>query len=122
MTAAQVAKAMTAAGFSVRLWRDTRIYVHGYGCDITASIEPLEGATLDAARIDIKTSWRSPHATLRCKGVKHALLVDLFDAGLLAAPPPDHWRQVRVEDRPRIKRITLTTSSIVETMPWPFDG
>lgn len=121
MNAAAFAQVMTAAGFRVRLWRDTRIYVYGYGRDITACVEPVDAETLDRARIEVTTNWRSAHATLRCKGVKHALLSDLFEAGLMAAPPPDHWREVRIEERPRIKRVVSSTpSKDADVMSWPF--
>jgi hypothetical protein len=121
MNAVDLAARLTAAGFKVRLWRDRRVYIQGYGRDIRAYIEPGASTTLDDARIDITTSWRSHHATMHCKGVKHALLSDLFDAGLLDTPPPDHWRLVRIEDRPRIKRVvTLVPSQDADAMPWPF--
>lgn len=106
MNAERLANFLEAHGLRVKLWRERRVYVFGYGRDVSCAIEPIPGEpTLDRARILVTSNWRSPHVGLRCKGVKHALLQDLFGLGLLSAAPPDDWRRVQLDDRPAVPRL-----------------
>lgn len=100
----RLAAKMAAFGFRVRCWKSRRVYVQGYGRDVTAYIEPSDASatTADASRIIVSSNWRSPHAGLRCKGIKHALLRDLYAVGLLSERPPDDWKQVSLDDPPRL--------------------
>lgn len=109
--------ALRTAGFQVRCWRDKRLYLIGYGRDIQAWIEH-DDARIDADALRISTTWRSRHAAARCKSVKHAILCDLYAAGLLAKAPPDHWRDLSLPSR---TPATRTPVAAIETMPWPFD-
>ncbi|MFZ4602984.1 MAG: hypothetical protein ACOYM8_11050 [Caulobacterales bacterium] len=100
--AAQLAAIMTACGFSVRVWRDARVYLNGYGRDVRAYLEPR---TLDPqapaadAKLVVSSTWQAPRYNgLRCKGVKHAILKDLWTAQLISAPPPERWQDVTLAD------------------------
>lgn len=100
-----LAGALKYCGFECRVWRDQRVYLHGYGRDITAYLEPFgdEGLALaDGARLDVRSNWQAAkHNGLRCKGVKHAILKDLWAARLVTTPPPEKWQDVMlVEPRP----------------------
>jgi hypothetical protein len=119
MTLAMLAQRLTAAGFSVRPWRDQRLYLAGYGPCIKAYLEPPKapGAKpCDGARLVVQSSWSSKHSALHAKGVKHAVLQDLFAAGLLSAPPPSRWQDVPLDDRPQLRRI-ISASAEDESAP-----
>lgn len=108
MNAARLAAFLEARGFRVRLWQERRVYVSGYGKDISCAIEPVAGdRTLDKAVITVRSTWRSPHAGLRCKGVKHTLLWDLYALGLLTETPPRDWQAVKMDERPVVTRVIL---------------
>lgn len=102
-SATELASIMTACGFTVRLWRDQRVYLADYGRDITAYLEPqpiLPMCPADGARLDVRSSWRSERYNgLRCKGVKHAILKDLWAAQLISTKPPADWKDVPLTDK-----------------------
>lgn len=100
-----LAEALTYCGFQLRVWRDQRVYLQGYGRDITAYLEPraCDGQRLaDGARLDVRSNWQAAkHNGLRCKGVKHSILKDLWAARLISEPPPEKWQDVMLsEPRP----------------------
>jgi len=102
---------LSACGFNARLWKGSRIYLSGYGKDIKAYLQ--EGALrgplpADGYELTISSTWRMPQYNgLRCKGVKHAMLEDLFAARLISAPPPARWQDVDIHAplavRPKVK-------------------
>lgn len=101
--ASDLARILAACGFAVRLWRSQRIYLSGYGRDISAYLEP--GADLgprpcDGVRLEVRSNWQAARYNgLRCKGVKHAILHDLWTARLLSESPPARWQDVTLCDR-----------------------
>lgn len=106
---AHIVELMRCCGFHVRVWRAARIYIEGYGRDISAYLEPpIEpgAAPLDHCPLIVRSNWRAPnHNGLRCKGVKHAMLTDLYRAELISEPPPAHWRDVPLDARETTRSI-----------------
>lgn len=108
MSLAELAEHMVRGGFRAKLYAGNRIYIAGYGRDISAWLTPPASPTASIASLGsadglflhVRSSWRSPHNGLRCKGVKHAILTDLHAAGFLSSPPPGDWRRVAL-DEPR---------------------
>jgi hypothetical protein len=100
MTPDELALILIANGFRAKVYRETRIYLGGYGRDISAWLEKETSGALpaDGSVLHVRSSWRSQHNALRCKGVKHAILLDLHAAGLLSVAPPDDWRRVTLEE------------------------
>ena len=102
---------MSACGFNVRLYRDRRLYISGYGRDIKAYLEPCDHngpLPADGYALHVASTWRAPQFNgLRCKGVKHAILEDLFAARLISTAPPTKWQEVELDTaqgkRPTIK-------------------
>lgn len=120
MSILSLAQRMIASGFNVRPWREKRLYLSGYGPCIKVYIEPACAAGLkpcDGARIVVTSSWASQRAALHAKGVKHAVLQDLYKAGLLSAPPPDRWQDVALDDRPRPRPAIVDTSMGESELP-----
>jgi len=116
----ELAAALAYCGFNVRRWKGERLYLSGYGRDISAYLEtaaPPGPAPADGYRLVVTSSWRAPrHNGLRCKGVKHALLCDLFAAGLIGAPPPPSWQDVILDapqsERPAIRRYAAKAAAL----------
>lgn len=115
-----IVELMRRCGFHVRAWREARIYIDGYGRDISAYLEPPSepgAAPLDNCPLIVRSNWRAPnHNGLRCKGVKHQMLTDLFKAELILTPPPDDWRHVLLDDRAgkhRVIRPLSQTESVI---------
>lgn len=108
MSLAELAEHLVRGGFRAKLYGVNRIYIAGYGRDISAWLtSPTSQApsvaspsSADGLFLYVSSSWRSPHNGLRCKGVKHAILTDLHAAGFLSSPPPGDWRRVML-DEPR---------------------
>jgi hypothetical protein len=96
-----LAAILSACGLSVRLWKGQRLYLSGYGRDIKAYLTPQGGGgplPADSYALTVTSSWNMPRYNgLRCKGVKHAILEDLYLAGVISAPPPADWKQVALE-------------------------
>ncbi|MBL8558141.1 MAG: hypothetical protein JNM47_05435 [Hyphomonadaceae bacterium] len=95
-----LAAILSACGLTVRLWKGQRLYLSGYGRDIKAYLAPQGDGPLpaDGYALTVTSSWNMPRYNgLRCKGVKHAILEDLFLAGVISAPPPADWKQVQLE-------------------------
>jgi hypothetical protein len=101
MSPDECAAALLAAGFRAKRYGEARIYIGGYGRDISAWLESDAAGVLpvDGATLHVRSSWRSPHNALRCKGVKHAILSDLHAAGLASVAPPEDWRQIRLDEQ-----------------------
>lgn len=101
---------LASCGFDVRAWRSKRLYLHSYGRDIKAWLEPgsvQPGLPADGWRLFVTSTWRASRQNgLRCKGVKHAILRDLFAAGLISAPPPERWQDV-VLDAPLSEKAAI---------------
>lgn len=116
----QIADLMRRCGFQVRAWRGTRLYIDGYGRDISAYLAPpIEpgAAPLDHCPLIVRSNWRAPnHNGLRCKGVKHAMLSDLYRAELISVPPPAHWRDVPLDTR-EAKRSIRPLSEVAVSEP-----
>lgn len=116
----QIADLMHRCGFHVRAWRGARLYIDGYGRDISAYLEPpIEpgAAPLDHCPLIVRSNWRAPnHNGLRCKGVKHAMLTDLYRAELISDPPPAHWRDVPLDTR-EAKRSIRPLSEVAVSEP-----
>lgn len=97
----ELASILSACGLSVRLWKGQRLYLSGYGRDIKAYLSPQSGdgpLPADGYALTVTSSWNMPRYNgLRCKGVKHAILEDLFLAGVISTPPPADWKQVALE-------------------------
>lgn len=113
---AETAALMTRCGFTVRPWR-SRLYLDGYGRDISAYVEmALEpgAAPLDGAMLTVVSNWRSRHNGLRCKGVKHAILSDLYRAELVSEAPPAHWRDVPLERAKETRPIVRALSELAD--------
>lgn len=122
MSARTLAARLEACGLRVSVWRDKRVYLHGYyGRDIRAYVEPLaDQSNADGAHIVVESNWRSPQQSLRCKSVKHAILSDLYTAGVLSSPPPADWRAVTLEERPRTAPLLASASARAEEeFVWP---
>lgn len=92
---------LSACGFNVRLYRGGRLYISGYGKDIKAYLHegPILGPLpADGYALSVSSTWRAAQYNgLRCKGVKHAILEDLYTARLITAPPPRRWQDVELE-------------------------
>lgn len=103
-----LAAIMTSCGFSVRVWRGQRVYLDGYGRDINAYLAPLDldsAFPADKAKLVVRSSWQAHRYNgLRCKGVKHAIWKDLFQACLVSAPPPERWQDVPLADDAPVAR------------------
>lgn len=116
----QITDLMRRCGFYVRAWRGARLYIDGYGRDISAYLEPpIEpgAAPLDNCALIVRSNWRAPnHNGLRCKGVKHAMLTDLYRAELISEPPPAHWRDVQLDTR-EAKRSIRPLSEVAVSEP-----
>lgn len=101
---------MSACGFNVRLYRDSRVYISGYGRDIKAYLAPCDGVgplPADGYALHVASSWRAPQFNgLRCKGIKHAILEDLYTARLITLAPPAKWQEVEL-DASHGKRPTI---------------
>lgn len=101
---------LVACGFRVRLWKAKRLYLSGYGRDVRAYLEADTSAgpsPADGYRLVVSSSWKvHQYNGLRCKGVKHAILEDLYVAGLLSKPPPARWQDV-VLDAPQAARPAI---------------
>lgn len=121
---------LRACGFDASSWRGQRIYIRGYGRDIKAWLSPGPDAggslPVDAFRLIVTSTWRAAlHNGLRCKGVKHAILCDLYAAGLMSAAPPARWQDVVLDTphavRPPISRYDggCEAGSSVSTMRFP---
>lgn len=97
----ELASILSVCGLSVRLWKGQRLYLSGYGRDIKAYLAPQGGdgpLPADSYALTVTSSWNMPRYNgLRCKGVKHAILEDLFLAGVISTPPPADWKQVALE-------------------------
>ena len=125
-TVDDLTRALTYCGFHVRPWKGERVYLAGYGRDIKAYLTPdaTKGVLpADGWHLTVTSSWRMPRYNgLRCKGVKHAILTDLFVAGLISAPPPPRWQDVDLEAplsrRPTIKRFDPEAPPAL-TVLWP---
>lgn len=87
-----------------------RLYISGYGRDIKAYLCIAdEGGPLpaDGCSLVVTSNWSAPRYNgLRCKGVKHAILEDLFAARLISTPPPLRWQDVEL-DAPQAKRPVI---------------
>jgi hypothetical protein len=105
----ELARILTGCGFDARVWRGQRVYLGGYGRDITAFFEPrtlCPEHPADGVRLDVRSSWQAARYNgLRCKGVKHAILKDLWRACLLSAPPPDRWQDVPLTEAPLVRPV-----------------
>lgn len=103
----ELARILIACGFDARAWRGQRIYLGGYGRDITAYLEPRDLSAefpADGARLDVRSSWQAARYNgLRCKGVKHEILKDLWRARLISSPPPERWQDVSLADAPVVR-------------------
>lgn len=101
---------LSACGLSVRLWKGQRLYLSGYGRDIKAYLHPSAARgplPADGYALVVMSNWNMPRYNgLRCKGVKHAILEDLFLAGVISSPPPRDWRQVEL-DAPQAARPAI---------------
>lgn len=98
----ELARILIACGFDARVWRGQRVYLGGYGRDISAYLEPRGLSAefpADGARLDVRSSWQAARYNgLRCKGVKHEILKDLWRARLISTPPPERWQDVSLAD------------------------
>jgi hypothetical protein len=101
---------LSACGFSVRTWKGQRLYLSGYGRDIKAYLHPATPhgpLPADGFALVVTSSWNMPRYNgLRCKGVKHAILEDLFLAGVISTSPPPDWKQVTL-DAPHAARPAI---------------
>ena len=103
---------LSACGFSSRLWKGQRLYISGYGRDIKAYLQPdkMRGPLpADGYSLSVTSNWSAPRFNgLRCKGVMHAILQDLYRAGLISQEPPHRWQDVELGtgqgSRPVIQR------------------
>lgn len=119
MIAAALANLLEARGFQVRVWKEKRVYIDGYGHDIRAFIEPSPAdhdGCIDRAIIDVRSTWRSPLAGMRAKGVKHELLMDLYRSGFLTKAPPENWKDVTLD-----RRVVHPRLEPPAEQPLPFD-
>lgn len=109
MTPLQIAETLMKLGFQAKPYGATKIYLSGYGRDVSAYIDVAGDATgprlADGRTLTVTSKWRSPQNALRCKGVKHAIMVDLYNADLLTARPPEHWRDVVLDETPKPVRV-----------------
>lgn len=103
-----LAQELRECGIPAKVWNEGKLFIDGYGrqLKISVSLSELGPRPLDHATITVTTSWKSTKAGLYCKGVKHALLVDLYLAGFTSTSPPDDWRKVVLDERPKVRVIT----------------
>lgn len=111
-------------GVTVTLWRGKRVYLSGYGRDINAWIEPRDRLPTDArpadgALIQVTSTWKSTRNALHCKGIKHMILHDLYNAGLLTHRPPEIWQKVALEDRRPVTVHVPSSARDEEPFVWP---
>ena len=95
--------ALVKAGFDAKIWKDQRIYFNGQGRDIKAFIqldepmEPLDDSVtlLSGCALKVFSDCEQDRKWLanRAKQVKHALMVQMFDAGI-ATQPCERWQDV----------------------------
>jgi hypothetical protein len=101
---------LSACGFNARLYKGGRIYISGYGKDIKACLVagPISGPLpADGYALSVSSSWRAAQYNgLRCKGVKHAILEDLYAARLISMAPPARWQDVSL-DAPHARRPAI---------------
>ena len=102
------AERLCACGFQARASRsakgEERIYLSGYGRDITAMLritaEVFAGSIphFAPAQLIVTSSWKRGTLlnTQRCKGVKHAIWKDLHTAGVMPERPPERWIDVSI--------------------------
>lgn len=114
MTIEALAQELRECGIPAKVWNDGKLFIDGYGrqLKISVSISEFGARPLDHATITVTTSWKSTKAGLYCKGVKHALLVDLHLAGFISHAPPDDWRKVVLDERPKIRVVTRRTEDV----------
>jgi hypothetical protein len=102
-------EALVYCGFRVRRWKGERLYLGGYGRDISAYLEPDCGggpSPADGYRLVVTSSWRAARYNgLRCKGVKHAIWGDLYRAALVSAPPPVDWQGVTLDEASAVRPL-----------------
>lgn len=83
--------AMNAAGLTTKAWKGTRIYVNGYGRDISAYItidepesEAVEGRLFDGCALRVYSNCDSQSGAWRAnraKQVKHDIMTTLYADG-----------------------------------------
>lgn len=102
--ASLLAAIMRECGFDAGAWKGERVYLSGYGAAIRAYLTipslPLDRAgapPCDGASLIVTSFWKSTKSGLHAKGVKHAILMDLYAAGLISEAPPARWQDVSLE-------------------------
>lgn len=113
--ASSLAAVLTRCGFDVESWKGERVYVSGYGAAVRAYLTvpslphcatQLSGARpCDGATLVVTSFWKSTKSGLHAKGVKHAILCDLYKAGLISERPPERWQDVALEGAQGAKRV-----------------
>jgi len=106
-----LADVLRRCGFDAEAWKGERIYLSGYGSAVRAyltvpSLTHAERARpCDGATVVVTSFWKSTKSGLHAKGVKHAILCDLFKAGLISEQPPERWQDVTLAAVPGAKRV-----------------
>lgn len=99
--------ALNASGFTAKAWKDQRIYLNGYGKDISAYITldtptdaAVDGRLFDGCALKVYSNAEQSGAWLvnRRKQVKHQIMVQLYDDGQGVTgyfeAPTDDWQKV----------------------------
>lgn len=122
----ELADILSACGLSVRLWKGQRLYLSGYGRDIKAYLAPRSGGgplPADSYALTVTSSWNMPRYNgLRCKGVKHAILEDLFLAGVISTPPPADWKQVELEAPHAVRNSIIPHASALPKVAHAYEA
>lgn len=114
--AASLAAVLTRCGFDAETWKGERVYVSGYGAAVRAYLtvpslphcapaSPSVARPCDGAALVVTSFWKSTKSGLHAKGVKHAILCDLYKAGLISERPPERWQDVALEGAQGAKRV-----------------
>jgi hypothetical protein len=104
---AALAEQLTEAGFDVKIWRDQRIYLNGYGRDIKAFIR-FDHPTIPAAEcddelglwagagLDVRSDANQTQQWLtnRAKQVKHSIMERLVEMEVYPGPICERWQDV----------------------------
>jgi hypothetical protein len=102
-----LAARLNEAGFKACIWKASRIYLNGYGRDMKCCImfdDPdADAATLtgpmglfDGAALKVYSNADQSHAWLvnRAKQVKHVIMLQLEEAGVITGPVCETWQEV----------------------------
>lgn len=119
--ASLLAATLLQCGLDAEAWKGERVYLSGYGTAVRAyltipslPLDQLGARPCDGANLVVTSFWKSTKSGLHAKGVKHAILSDLYAAGLISEAPPARWQDVAL-DAPLGARRSIRALKPVES-------